>query len=298
MLDFAWHVALVSGIYAVIAISLNLQVGVTGLLNFGQAAFVGLGAYATGILVALGAHWSLAMVAGMAVAALVGALLGRMGRTLSAEYWAIATLAVAELIRLVALNESWLTGGPGGIGGIPRLWGNLGTPTRELVLLATVLACVLVCYLLAEHLTKVQFGRILRMIRDQPLLAMSLGHDVVGYKMRIMALSAAMAAFGGSLLVHYVSFVGPEQLQAFETFIVWTMVVAGGLGNHRGVVLGALLIQLIYVGTRFLAAAVALPPESVASLRVAAIGLMLLAVLLFRPDGALPEPLRRVDAHR
>jgi branched-chain amino acid transport system permease protein len=293
MPEFILHVAIVSALYGIVAISLNLQAGVTGLLNFGQVAFFGIGAYATGIAVRAEVHPVIGLVAGMLVAALAGAALGRLGRTLAAEYWAISTLALAELFRLVILNEQWLANGPHGISSIPQVWGELSAQ-RPLLTLATAVAALVVSYFVARRLTRVQFGRVARLLREQPLLAASLGHDIVSVKTRIMAVSAAMAAVAGSLFAHYLSFIGPDQLLPVETFLVWAMIVVGGMGNHVGVLIGAVVVNIVFVGSRFMAEFVNLPPQNAASLRVLVIGAVLLAFLLFRTEGLVPERPRRI----
>jgi len=119
--SFLLHVAGLSCVYALLALSLNLQAGFAGLLNFGFVAFVGIGAYATAICTSLGYPAVAGMVVGAAVAMVVGLVMARLGRNLASDYWAIATLAVAELVRIVAVNEGWLTGGAQGISGVSPL---------------------------------------------------------------------------------------------------------------------------------------------------------------------------------
>jgi branched-chain amino acid transport system permease protein len=298
VLDFILYFLIVASIYGVVAISLNMQAGVSSLMNFGQVAFFGIGAYATGIAADRGWGSVAGICLGIAVAALAGAGVGRLGRTLAAEYWAIATLALAELVRLVALNENWLTGGANGISGINSFAAGLAAPYDALAMLALCLVVLAGCFLLAERLTAVQFGRVLRLLREQEALTESLGHDVVAAKARVLAVSAGMAALAGALYTHYISFVGPGQLEPFETFLIYAMVVVGGLASHRGAVLGAFLIQLLYTGSRFLKDYLPISSNQTASLRVLLIGAALLACLLVRPAGLVPERLRRLNARR
>jgi branched-chain amino acid transport system permease protein len=298
MLDFLLHVGIVGAIYGIAAVSLNFQAGVSGLLNFGQVAFFGLGAYGAGIATYHHAPEWMGVLGGAAVAAIAGAAVGRLGRTLAADYWAIATLALAETLRLIFLNEEWLARGALGIGSIPGLWGALSGTTRDAAILVTVLIILGVIYLVAQRLTLVQFGRAARLMREQPNLVVAMGHDVVSIKMRVMAVSAVMAAIGGALFTYYISFIGPGQLLPFETFLVWAMIVIGGMGNYRGVIVGAFLVELVYVGTRFVNDYLPLPAESAASVRLLLVGVALLGFLLFRPGGLIPETLRDVDAAR
>jgi branched-chain amino acid transport system permease protein len=298
VLDFFLYAATVAAIYALFALSLNLQAGVTGLLNFGHVAFFGVGAYASGIVALYGGSWLLGIAVGVLAAGLLGAAIGRLGRTLAADYWAIVTLAVAECLRLIVVNESDLTGGPQGISGIigPFSAGSgLGGALAWLVL------CILLAgaaYLIAETLTRMQFGRVLRLLREEPLLAASLGHNITAEKMRVLAVAAPIAAVGGSVYTLYISYIGPNQLLPLETFLVFTMLIIGGMGNNRGAVFGAVAIQLIYAGSRFLKDIFPIPDQSASSIRLLIVGLVLTAFLMTRPDGLFAEKLRRIDVHQ
>ncbi len=296
MLDFLLYVGIVASIYGIAAISLNLQAGVGGLLNFGQVAFFGLGAYGVGIASHRGLPLWMGVVGGIVAAALAGAAVGRLGRTLLADYWAIATLALAELLRLLFLNEEWLARGADGIGSIQGLWGAVSGTWRDVAILATVVSILVVVYLVAERLTKVQFGRVARLMREQPNLTAALGYDIVKVKVRVMMVGAAIAATGGALLTTYISFIGPGQLLPVDTFLVWAIIVVGGMGNHLGVIVGAVVINLIYLGTRFANDYAKLDANTAASLRLLLVGLILMAFLMFRTNGLVPERLRTVDA--
>jgi branched-chain amino acid transport system permease protein len=296
MLDFLLHVGIVGSIYAIAAVSLNLQAGVGGLLNFGQVAFFGLGAYGVGIASHRGLPLWIGVAGGVVAAALAGAAAGRLGRTLLADYWGIATLALAELVRLVFLNEEWLARGADGIGSIPGLWGALSGTLRDFAILITVAAILLLLYLVAERITSVQFGRVARLMREQPTLVAALGYDVVKVKVRMMMVGAAFAAVGGALYTTYISFIGPGQLRPIDTFLVWALIVVGGMGNHRGAIVGAFVIDLLYIGTRFANDFVHLPAETAASLRLLLVGLTLMGFLLFRTSGLIPERLRTIHA--
>ncbi|MGY1917141.1 branched-chain amino acid ABC transporter permease [Blastococcus sp. SYSU DS0973] len=295
MLDFLLYVATVAAIYALFALSLNLQAGVTGLLNFGHVAFFGVGAYASGIVALNGGNWLLGIVAGVVVASVLGAAIGRLGRTLAADYWAIVTLAIAECFRLIVMNQSDVTGGPQGISGIAGPLSGLTGLTSALAWLALCTVLAVAAYLIAETLTRMQFGRVLRLIREEPVLAASLGHNITAEKMRVLAVAGPIAAVGGSVYTLYISYIGPNQLLPLETFLVFTMLIIGGIGNNRGAVFGALLIQLIYAGSRFLKDIFPIPDQSASSIRLLIVGLVLTAFLMTRPDGLFAEKLRRID---
>ena len=298
MFEFLLGVAVVATLYGILAISLDLQAGVTGLLNFGLVAFFGLGAYATGIASIHGYSWVLAILVGMALAALAGAAVGLLGRTLASDYWAIATLALAELLRLVTLNSDSLTRGAQGITTVRPFFPELGPTQRDLAWLALGLVVLALCLLIARRITETQFGRALRLLREREPLAAALGHNVVSAKVRVMALSAPMAALAGSLYTHYFTFIGPQQLAPFGTYLVWTMVVVGGLGSARGVIAGAFLVELLYEVTRFIDDITGISPESAGGIRILVVGAALLFFLFFRPAGLIPERLRKVHAAR
>ncbi len=294
MFDFAIHVASVAAIYALIALALNLQAGYAGLLNLGHIAFVGVGAYAVGMAHAAGLHPALGVLLGCAVASLLGLLMARLGRNLGADYWGIATLAVAEIVRTIALNEDWLTGGAQGLSGIPGLYGGLARPWDRFAFLATAVLAVVLAALLMRRLAAGRFGRALRLMREEPALATSLGYDLVALKSKASVVSAVIAALGGSLLGFYISYVGPDFMLASETFLIWTMVMIGGLGNAAGVIVGAVLVQVIYAAVPFAKDYLGIGSDVAGAVRLGLIGLLLLACLLWRTQGLVPERLRKI----
>ena len=296
MSDFLLHILIVSAIYGIVSISLNFQAGVSGMMNFGQIAFFGIGGYAAAISASAGYSAPVGIVIGLVVAAVAGALVGRLGRNLDAEYWAIATLGIAEIFRIVLINEGWATGGAGGIGSPVQLFPSLAGRTQLLAILALVVVFLLISLAIANRLTERQFGRMMRLLREQPDLSVSFGHDIVGCKVRAMAIGAAIAALGGALSVYYIAYISPGDLLPFGTFLIWTVVIIGGIGNHWGAVLGAFVVQFIFVGALFLKDTLGFPSELAGALRMMIVGVLLLAFLMTRPEGAIPEKLRKIHA--
>jgi len=129
-------------------------------------------------------------------------------------------------------------------------------------------------------------------MRDEPALATSLGYRLLPLKIQATVMSAAIASVGGSLLAHYMSFVGPDYMLPSETFAVWTMVMIGGLGNNAGVVLGAIVVEGIYSAVPFAKDYFAISSDIAGAARIGSIGLILLACLLLRPEGLIPEKIR------
>ncbi|QIE22886.1 branched-chain amino acid ABC transporter permease [Caballeronia sp. SBC2] len=292
MYSFLLHVATLSCIYALLGLALNLQAGFAGLLNFGFVAFAGVGAYASAITSSLGYPAPIGVLFGVIAAMFVGFFMARLGRNLASDYWAIATLAVAELIRTVALNENWLTGGAQGISGVPALFRSAAGVQNDLAFFLLALAMVAIALFACVRLSRGRFGRAIRLMREEPALATSLGYQLVPLKVKATVTSAAIASVGGSLLAHYMSFVGPDYMLASETFVIWTMVMIGGLGNNLGVVLGALLVEAIYSAVPFAKDYLNINSDIAGAVRLGTIGVVLLACLLVRPGGLLPEKIR------
>lgn len=290
MSDFLVHVAVIAALNGLLALSLNLQVGFGGLVNFGQIALFGCGAYGAALAFQNGwGPWA-GLGLGLVLVSLLGLAFARLGRSLGSDYWGIATLAVAEILRTAATNETWLTGGAQGIGGLPQLVQGL-VPT-----LAVAAAALAATWWGLHRITQSRFGLALRLLREEPQLAASLGYDLGALRRRVMLLAGVPAALCGFLYAHYVTFVGPDQLFAVETFLIWAMIVVGGLGNHAGAVVGAILLQALSASIPFAKDALGLSSEYVAAARLVLTGGGLLLFLLLRPEGLVRERIGTVHA--
>lgn len=294
MFDFVLSTVTIAGIYTLMALGLNLQAGYAGLLNFGHIAFAGLGAYAAGIGFGLGWSPLSSLALGVGLAMLLGAFMAGLGRKLASDYWGIATLSIAEILRTVATNEGWLTGGANGISAIPALFDGLARPWNGVAFLGLVLAVVAAAALLCARLGSGRFGRALRLMREEPQLATCLGYNLRSLKTRAIMTGAAVTALGGFLYAHYMSFAGPEYMLASETFLLWTMVMIGGLGNTLGVLVGVVTVQAAHVIVPFAKDWIGFDSDVAGALRLGMIGAILLACLLWRSEGLVPEKLRRI----
>lgn len=297
LFNFGVYLVTMMGIYALMALSLNLQVGFTGLINFGQVMFFAVGAYTSGLLsVRAGLPIPAAIIAAMLVTGLVGFLISLPTRSLKADYWAIATLAGAETVRLIALNEEWLTGGAFGVMEIPQpLAGVVSDDYFPLAFLGLTLVLIAVVYLFINFITDSPFGRNLRGIRDEEDLCLSLGKNTRKIKVQAMFLAGMIAGLGGSLFAHYITFISPENFRPIETFLIWAMVIIGGRGNHMGAILGAVIVQTFNVSTRFVSAQIDVSSEFMGAARMAVVGLLIVLFLLYRSEGLLPERKKRYD---
>ncbi len=288
MLDFAIYSLTIVAIWSVLALSLNLQFGMTGLVNFGQILPFAIGCYAAGIAAAAGYPWWMGAGAGILLAPLFSLLVILPAQRLSQDYWALITLGAAEIFRLTMLNATSLAGGADGLN-VPRF------ASAELAL-AIALILLAACYLLAERIGRSPLGRMLRVIREDEVLASTLGRNPIRYQATISMVSWVMAAAAGIVYGHFSGYVAPSSFTITETFIIWTAVILGGPGRNIGVVLGAAFILMMGVSSRFVAQWVSLPSDLVANLRLALFGLILVLMFLYRPQGLFPEVRERHHA--
>ena len=288
--------------YAIVCLGLNLQWGQTGLFNVGVAGFVAIGAYTSALLTTPpapgrigGLGWPIAVgwTAAMLATAAAAWLIGRITLRLRADYLAITTFGVATVIQLVALNAEPLTGGPFGIGFIPRPLANLAEQVvlydvLHLLLVAVVLAAV---YAFIERLAVSPWGRVLRAIREDEAAAVSLGKDANKFRLQAFMLGSAIMGLAGAVQAHFIGFIAPENYLPALTFQVWAMLIIGGSGNNRGAILGAILVWGLW---SFSGAAIGswVPADMqarAATLRIVAVGIALVTILLLRPRGLLAE---------
>jgi branched-chain amino acid transport system permease protein len=301
LLNYAIFFATFAGIFAVTALGLNVQWGLSGQLNFGIAGFFAIGSYATAILTSepvatrVGG-FGLPIVVGLAAAMILSALLawaiGWVTAGLRTDYLAIATIGIAECIRLIVKNEDWLTNGVRGIPAIPRPMADwFGASGWTMLLLVAV--CAGLAYAAIEAARASPWGRLQLAIRENERGATAAGKNVARARLEAFVLGAAFMGLGGALYAHLFGFISPEAFGPnFSTFLVWVMLIAGGSGNNRGAILGSFVIWLIWSGTEILTNR--LPVEyanQAGALRLLLIGLLVQVVLIHRPQGLIPERL-------
>ena len=288
MIDFLIFCITTIAIWSVLGISLHLQFGLTGLVNFGQVLPFAIGAYGTALAVAHGLPEWAGIAAGAILAPLIGVLVILPAGRLTQDYWALVTLGAGEIFRLTMLNAPDIAGGVEGMS-VYRIASNE-------VGMACALALLAAAILIACRIGHSPFGRMLRVLREDEMLAATLGRDPVRFQRAVTIVSWCMAALAGTLYAHVVGYVSPNSFTVVETFVIWTAVVLGGPATISGVILGTALVQFTSVSTRFVAQWSHLGSELVANLRLGAFGLVLVLVFLFRPDGLIPERRERVDA--
>ena len=291
MLSYAIFTLTICGIYALLALSLNLIWGGVGLVNLGLAGFFAVGAYASAIATGAGAPIVIGWAAALAAGAVVGLVVTFATLRLRDDYLAIVTLGFAEVIRLIALNERWLTKGSDGISGIRApLKAEVGLAGFNLFYLALVTVFVLLVWLLLRRLDASPYGRAMKAIREDQQLAAFAGKNVLRFKWQAFALSAAIAALAGALYAHFQSYISPDHFQPLITIYIFLAVTAGGVGRPSGAVLGAYAVVVFLEATRFATEWLPmLQPVQIAALREILVGLALILVLHLRPQGLLPE---------
>jgi len=286
-MEYLYHVAVLFCLYAILATSFNLLVGFAGLFALSHAAFYAIGAYATAIMTtSLGMPFPVPMIASIAFAALLSGIIALPALRVSGHYLVIVSLALQVIVLQVIVNWKSLTGGTDGISGVPSFEifdFALNTPGK--FLLAAVPALIL-CYLFSSRLIRSPFGRALRAMRENESAAQAVGLNILYMKVSIFALSAALAAVAGSLFARYFSYVGADSFSIDETIYILAMVILGGTGNLRGSLLGAAILVAIPELLKFLP----LPVDIADKMRLIIYGSVMMLVLVFRPQGLVPEP--------
>ncbi|AGI71753.1 putative amino acid ABC transporter LivHM family permease protein [Octadecabacter arcticus 238] len=282
-----------AGFFMILALALNLQWGLTGMVNFGIAGFYALGAYTSGLLSAK-AGWPLGVTipAAVLVGLVAGGLVALLSMRLREDFLAVVTLGVGEMIRLVLLNEDQITEGPRGL----RIEAQ---PFRDMIsvdsypffYLCLVALSVAVIFLICERIRKSPMGRTLRAIREDDVVAGVLGKNVFRHRVQIFALGGGFMGLAGALYAHYTQNISPEVFMPMVAMFIWMSVIVGGAGNNRGLLIGAGTVIMFLEGTRFIGdVAPWLDAEKMSSLRIITIGMLLIVTLRVRPRGLLPEP--------
>ncbi len=302
---------------AIAALALNMQWGQTGLFNAGVAAFVGIGAYVfgmfstgyiaptlvSGIPITPG-HWGppvpvdliLSAVIAMAIPAVIGILIAIPTVNLRADYLAIATLAFAEIIRLVFKNESELTGGDQSLNGIPRPFAAFipaGSPLSDFTFLIIAIVVMVGVLVVLNYLYASPWGRSLKALREDEDAAEAVGKSTFLLKLGATGIGCAVMGLAGALTASFARTVSPQDFLPFYTFTVYVIVILGGSGNNRGVIAGAYLFYLFEWGAVEIQSLPLGIPSSWATpiiyLQTIIIGLLLILFILFRPAGIIPE---------
>jgi len=283
-MEYLLHILVMTGIYVILTLSLNLVVGYTGLAALGHAAFSCVGAYASSLLALnYGVSPWIGLLVGACVAAILGVFIGAPSLRLKGDYLAIATFGLGVIVYSVAKNWMSVTRGPMGLPGIPgfSFFGiELSSVWTYLILVAFF---VFLTYFIIRRVVKSPFGRILRGIREDEVATLAMGKDVNKHKIMVFVIGAFFAGIAGSLYAHYITFIDPSSFTVMESITILLMVVFGGLGSLGGSFVGAAILVIFPELLRFLG----MPSSVAAPLRQMIYGLLLIVLMLYRPQGIL-----------
>lgn len=288
-MDYIIYILTTAGIFAILALSLDLLVGFAGMISLASGVFFGVGAYSSALLVKAGWPVAAAMLAGMGLATILSLVIALPAVRIRGVYLLIVTISVQMIFTTVAQNWRDVTGGDAGVSNIPAIT-LFDIKLRGVAFLAlVVVSCTALWWLLARMVDS-PFGRVLRAIRDDEVGAASLGKHATATKLAAFALSACVAAYAGSLYAHYTSYIDPHTFNISLSIMVLLMVMLGGAGTLRGPVLGAVVLTILPEALKFLP----LPPGIAPALRQLTYGALLVAVVFVRPQGLLGKvaPLR------
>jgi branched-chain amino acid transport system permease protein len=307
MLSFVIGIITVVTIFCILVLALNLRWGYCGLLDFGVAGFFLVGAYTCAILISapsesylfgvrhtagFGLAWPIGLIASAVTSGFLAFLIGIPTLRLRGDYLAIVTIGVAEILRYIALNEKWLTRGVQGIRDIKRPFESFfpaASLNSDIILLALSLSILAFFLIIASRLYRSPFGRVLRALREDEVVASFLGKPVSHFKMVIFVLGGVYMGVAGALFAMYTTAIEPYQFIPTYTFLMWACLIVGGSGNNWGAILGAALIMGLFIqATRFLPS---IPGQHqlIPALRYIGVGILLIVVLRLRPQGLLPE---------
>jgi branched-chain amino acid transport system permease protein len=325
ILPFLTSIVTFYGIYLILAISFNLEYGFTGQPNFGKVFFYSIGAYVAGRLTAtllmgmvevedieffshIAADLRLGVAAShppvilslffasLLLAALLGGVFGFLASypalRLRGDFLAIVLIAMGEIGRVFVRTYTPLTGGVYGLSGVPNPLVWLGEPDVWRGFYAImVLAIAFTVYLFANKLVNSPYGRVLKSVRDDELASNVLGKNAPRVKGQILIIGSAIASVAGALYAFYIQTIFPDDFVPMITFNAVTMVMLGGVANNTGIALGALILTLLDRLTRasFLKMVGITVAFDITYLRYVTIGILMILILMFKPEGLIPE---------
>ncbi len=299
--QFAMQLGTVVGIFGMLALSLNLVIGYTGLLSIAHVGFFGLGAYVVAILTyappegqtrvtglnefpPVAMNFFAALPIAMFVGGLVALVLGITFSRFRDDFFALATLGFAVIAHGIFTSARYFTRGPFGINYIPAPSLGFWTFNDRWEYLTLVMIFLGVTALIAWYTVSTSFGRILTAIREDERAIEVFGYHVTYFKLAVFIISGMMASVAGALFAGFTKFVSPNEFILLEGIIMSSIVLIGGLASIWGSVLGALVYILMEEGLRFMPG---LPIEHIGQGRIGILGLLLIILMLFRPQGLI-----------
>lgn len=283
-MEYLIHILIISGIYIILTLSLNLIVGYTGLASLGHIAFACVGAYTSSLLALnFGISPWLGLIAGAILASLLGLIIGYPSLRLKGDYLALATFGLGIIVYSIAKNWVSLTRGPMGLPGIPSfsLFGYEIADVWSYLVLVSVF--VFITFLVIKNITNSPFGRVLKGIREDEIATMAMGKNITKYKLIVFVVGAFFAGIAGSLYAHYITFIDPSSFTVMESITILLMVVFGGMASLSGSFIGASVLIIFPELLRFLG----MPSSIAAPGRQMIYGLLLIVLMILRPQGLM-----------
>lgn len=284
MITFIANYLVMAGIYAILAMSLNLLLGYTGIFSIAHAAIYGVGAYASALMaLQFGFDFWLGLVVALVLGGLISFVVSVPALRTSGDYYIVASFGLQAIIITIFVQWTAVTNGPAGLVDIPRptLFGfTFDTPINYAIL---SLIMALFVYLICRRILDSSFGRLLNAVRCDEIAVRAMGRSPVFLKIKIAAVSSALGAVGGSLFAHYVTYINPSSFTLEESILIMSMVIIGGTRRIAGPALGAFVLLAIPEVMRFLA----IPDSVAAPMRQGIYGFLLILFMFVRPDGLL-----------
>lgn len=296
---FSMQIFKLCAINIILALSLNLLNGFTGLFSLGHAGFMSIGAYTCALLTMTTAQKEMnfflkpiepvlahitipflpaLLIAGL-VAAFFGFIIGAPALRLRDDYLAIATLGFSEIIRVVFTNLQTITNGSLGIKGLPRfttMWWAWGTAVVTVVIIVSLIHS--------------SYGRAFKAIRDNEIAAEAMGINIFRMKLLSFVISSFFAGIGGALLAHHLTTIDPKQFMFLKTFDILLIVVLGGIGSISGSIIAAIVVTILMEALRFLDGPlnfIFFTTHGVPGIRMVVFSILLMVVILFRQQGLM-----------
>jgi len=295
-MNYFIHIAIIVSIYIVLAISLNLLLGYTGLMSIAHGAFWGLGSYAAALLLLnMGVNFFVALIGAVGITMIIAALLAGVALRARSDYLVLLTLAFQMITFGLLVNLRGLTKGYQGLINIPRpeiLGSTLTSPTSYLPLVVGIAA---LSFFIVWWITHSPFGRVLKAMREDEDVALSLGKDVVRFKVISFMVAGGIAAVAGTLFATYATWISPEFFKYDVSILMLAIVALGGMANLWGTLVGAIIFvgmpqMLIFAVSEIkIFGILVTSTELFDPIRAVVFGVVLIVFMRFRPQGIIPE---------
>ncbi|PUA17693.1 branched-chain amino acid ABC transporter permease [Glaciimonas sp. PCH181] len=298
MTTYLIFILTIAGIYAMLSLGLVTIWGQGGMVNLGLVGFFSLGAYTSALLTAHGVPIVGGWVAGAIFSGLVGAALTYTTRKMRGDYLAIVSLGFAEVIRLIAMNETWLTHGSDGISGIKAPYKLALGNAFDGFYLILVWAVVAITAWMISRLLRAPFGRALRAMRDDEQVAAVAGKPVLQFKLKSFFIGASVTGLAGAMYAHLTSYIAPDSFVPLLTIYIFLAATLGGYTRIKGALVGAVVVVALLELSRYFAAFIpGLNAVQIASVREMSISLTLIIVMQMWPDGLFAPKNEKSECH-